>query len=183
MNKHNSIKLTLIIGALFASSLALAATSTRAEYKAEKARIGTEYKADKLACAAMTDNAKDICTQEAKAKESTALATVKFDYTGKADDERKIWVSQAKGAYAIAKERCDDRAAADKTTCLSEAKGVETKALAEIKSGKRMTDDKAAGMEEGRNADYKVAQQKCDAMVGDAKLTCNAAAKAKYGKS
>jgi hypothetical protein len=183
MHKHTTLKLTLIIGALFASSFANAVTSTRAEYKAEKARIGTEYKADKLACAALSANAKDVCAEEAKAKESAALATVKFDYTGKPEDERKIWVSQAKGAYAVAKERCDDRAAADKTTCVSEAKGVETKALAEIKSGKRMSDAKAAGMEEGRNADYKVAQQKCDAMVGDAKLTCNATAKATYGKS
>ena len=33
-----------------------------------------------------------------------------------------------------------------------------------------------------RNADYSVASEKCDAMAGDAKTDCTAAAKAKFGK-
>jgi hypothetical protein len=34
-----------------------------------------------------------------------------------------------------------------------------------------------------KDADYKVAIEKCDALAGDAKASCVAAAKAKFGKS
>jgi len=34
-----------------------------------------------------------------------------------------------------------------------------------------------------RDADYKVAAEKCDALSGDAKASCSAAAKARFGKS
>ena len=38
-------------------------------------------------------------------------------------------------------------------------------------------------MDAKRDADYKVAAEKCDAATGDAKASCMAAAKAKYGKT
>ena len=64
-----------------------------------------------------------------------------------------------------------------------EAKAVETRALADAKLGKQIGEAKKDATEDKRDADYKVAAEKCDALAGDAKSSCIAAAKAKFGKS
>ena len=50
-------------------------------------------------------------------------------------------------------------------------------------ASKKVGEAKAEGAQEKRDADYKVAAEKCDAMAGNAKANCIAAAKAKFGKS
>ena len=59
----------------------------------------------------------------------------------------------------------------------------EAKALADAKMGKQIGEAKKDASEDKRDADYKVAVEKCDAMAGDAKASCIAAAKAKFGKT
>jgi predicted house-cleaning noncanonical NTP pyrophosphatase (MazG superfamily) len=108
---------------------------------------------------------------------------MKYSYTGKASDKNKMLEVKAKSAYAVAKEKCDDKAGNDKAVCVKEAKAVETKALADAKMGKEISEAKKDDAQEKLDADYEVAVQKCDALEGDAKASCLAAAKAKFGKS
>ena len=56
--------------------------------------------------------------------------------------------------------------------CVKEAKAVETKALADAKMGKQIGEAKNEASEDKRDADYKVALEKCDAVAGDAKASC-----------
>ena len=65
---------------------------------------------------------------------------------------------------------------------MKEAKAVETKALADAKMGKQIGEAKKDASEDKSDANYKVAIEKCDAMTGDAKTSCVAAAKTKFGK-
>ena len=95
---------------LLAFSAAEAANLSKDDYKAAKSTIKATYKTDKAACAPMKGNAKDICVEEAKAKEKVALAENEFSYTGKPADETRIRVARAETAYAVAKEKCDDLA-------------------------------------------------------------------------
>jgi hypothetical protein len=183
MNKYSNLKVSLIVAAILVLPLAQAATMNKAEYKADKTRISADYKADKAACASLAANAKDICVQEAKAKEKVARAELEYSYTGKPGDQTKVLVAKAKSAYAVAKEKCDDKSGNDKDVCVKEAKAVETKALADAKMGKQIGEAKKDAAEEKRDADYKVAVEKCDALAGDAKASCIAAAKAKFGKN
>ena len=71
MNKLNPLKAALLAASLLALPAAYAATLTKADYTAGKARISADYKSDKAACASLAANAKDICMQEAKAKEKS----------------------------------------------------------------------------------------------------------------
>ena len=178
-----SFKSALAIAALLAVPLAQAANLSKDEYKAGKTRISADYKAAKAACASMTDNAKDICHEEAKAHEKVALAENEYSYTGKATDERKVRTVKADTNYAVAKERCDDQSGNAKDVCKKEAKAVHIKALADVKLDKKITQAEQDSMDAKRDADYKVATEKCDASSGDAKASCIAAAKAKYGKT
>jgi hypothetical protein len=160
-----------------------AATLTKEEYKADKTRISADYKVDKKACDALKANAKDVCVQEAKAKESVAGAELEYSYTGKAADQTKLLEAKAKSAYAVSKEKCDDQEGNAKDVCGKEAKAVETKALADAKMAKQIGEAKKEASEDKSDANYKVAIEKCDAMTGDAKTSCVDAAKTKFGKN
>jgi hypothetical protein len=55
--------------------------------------------------------------------------------------------------------------------------------LADAKMGKEIRDARQDAATEKLDADYKVAIEKCDALAGDAKNNCVAAAKARFGKN
>ena len=182
MNTHFTLKASLVVAAMLVLPLAQAATMTKGDYKAGKTRISEAYKADKAACAPRAANAKDICTEEARGKEKVALAELEYGYTGKTTDHNKVLVAKAESNYAVAKEKCDDKAGNDKDVCLKEAKAVMTKAQADAKAAQKGTEARMDANKDKRDADYKVAAEKCDAMSGDAKDSCVKAAKARYGK-
>jgi hypothetical protein len=177
MTRHSAFHTILLAGSLLVLPAAQATTS-KADYSAGKTRIGAYYKSDKAACEALKNNAKDVCVEEAKAKQKVALAEVEYAYTGKPADGNKVLVAKAESSYAVAKEKCDDKAGNDKDVCIKEAKAAEVRALADAKTGETRTD----GNQDVRDADYKVAAEKCEAQAGDPKAACIAAAKAKFGK-
>jgi hypothetical protein len=183
MNKTLMLKHSLVVAAMLAFPLAQAAAMTKADYKATKTRIGATYKTDKEACASFKDNAKDVCVEEAKAKEKVARAELEYGYTGKPEDQTEVLEVKAESAYSVAKEKCDDMKGNDKDVCVKQAKAVEIKALADAKLGKQIAEAKTDAAQDKRDADYKVAAEKCDALAGDAKSACVAAAKARFGKS
>ena len=178
-----NLKNSLIMAAVLALPVAQAATMSKEELKAAKTTISATYKSDKAACASLAGNLKDICQEEAKAKEKVALAELQFNYSGKASDQTKLRETQAKTAYAVAKEKCDDLSGNPKDVCVKEAKAVEVKALADAKLGKQVGEARKDAALDKRDADYKVAIEKCDALAGDAKASCLAVAKTQFGKN
>ena len=183
MHKHFTLKASFVVASMLVLPVAHAASMSKADFTAAKTRISAEYKSDKAACASQAGNAKDICVEEAKAKEKVARADLEYGFTGKAGDRTKVAVARAESAYAVAKEKCDDQAGNAKDVCVKEAKAVETKALADAKMGKEIGEAKKDATADKRDADYNVAVEKCDALAGDAKTSCISAAKAKFGKS
>lgn len=178
-----NLKASLIVAALLAWPVAQAATMSKDELKAAKTAISATYKADKAACASLSGNAKDICLEEAKAKEKISLAELEFNYSGKPADQTKLRETQAKSAYAVAKEKCDDLSGNPKDVCVKEAKAIEVKALADAKLGKQVSEARKDANLDKRDADYKVAVEKCDALASDAKANCLAMAKTQFGKN
>lgn len=182
--KLNATTLTAVLSlsALLAFAPAQAARIGEADYKAGKVKIAADYKADKLACDAMTANAKDVCQEEAKAKDKNAMAAIEYGYTGKAADARKILTVKVDTAYDVAKEKCDDLAGNAKDVCVQQAKAAQTKGLAEAKLVKEVAEAGRDATATTREADLKLANEKCDALAGDAKSTCQSAAQARFGK-
>lgn len=183
MNHHTLIKTTIALAAALLLPLAQALPLSKVEYSNAKDKLSADYKLDKSACDSQAGNAKDICVEQAKAKEKVAKHELEYNYSGKQEDWTKLQVARAEAAHAVAKERCDDQAGNAKDVCRKEAKAVETKALADAKLSKRIVEAKVDAMDEKRDADYKVAAEKCEAMAGDAKASCVTAAKAKFGKT
>ena len=183
MTQFFSLKSSLIVAAVLLLPVAQATALSKVDYQAGKTRISADYKTDDAACASLKANAKDVCVQEAKAKQKVALADLEYGYTGKAADRTKVLVAKAESAYAVAKERCDDQAGNAKDVCVKEAKAAETKALADAKLGKEIGEAKKDAAADKRDADYNVAIEKCDAFADGAKDTCIAAAKTRFGKN
>jgi hypothetical protein len=153
----------------------------------------SQYKTEKAACDNMSGNAKDVCIEEAKGKEKIAKADADAAYKNTPKAREAARAAHADATYAVAKEKCDDLAGNQKDVCVKEAKAAHVKAIADAKVDRVATDTHNAAAEktaaarrdaaeDKRDADYKVAIEKCDSLSGTAKDTCVSNAKAKYGK-
>jgi len=167
---------------------------SKANYTQATKDADAQYKLDKEACASLSGNAKDICVAEAKGKDNAAKADAEAAYkrTPKARENARIAHAQAN--YGVAIEKCDDLAGNRKDVCVKEAKAelVKGKANAKVDRVAADTSHEAATKQaearkdataDKRDADYKVAIEKCDALAGAAKDSCVASAKAQYGKN
>ena len=169
--------------ALCAVTGAFAQTMTHSEYGASKDRIGADYKAAKAACAKFSGNEKDICQERAKGAEKVSMAELDHSRSHKPADANKVAVAKADATYAVAKEMCDDKGGNAKDVCVKEAKATHTKGLADAKMNKKVGEAKMDAADDKRDADYKVAAEKCESLAGDAKSACVSAAKARFNKS
>jgi len=185
---------------LTAAAPTYAATTTsmgsmsKTDYDAAIKHANEQYKADKAACSGMSGNAKDICMEEAKGKEKVAKADAEAAYRNTAKNRENARLARAEATYNVAKERCDDLAGNPKDVCVKEAKAALVKGKADAKVDRVATESRQdaaikqadamkAATEDKRDANYKVAIEKCDALAGPAKDACVANAKVQYGKS
>lgn len=174
--------------ALAASSFAL----TPAEHSAEKDRISAEYKAAKEQCKSLKSNGKDVCEEQAKGAEKIASAELKYKSDPSEKNRYAVAKSKADADYNVAKEKCDDLSGNEKDVCKKDAKAAHIKALESAKVAEVRHDPTAKSSdvaearkdasEKTRDADYKAAKERCDALSGDAKDTCVTDAKRKYGQ-
>ncbi len=183
MKLLNPLNTTLAVAALAVGSATFAASMSKEDYRARKSQISDSYKVDKKSCDSLAGNAKDICTEEAKGKEKVARAEVEYQYTGKPRDAQKVAEAKANAVYEVAKERCDDLAGNPKDVCVKQAKATHVSAKADAKASKDVAVTRNDAADEKRDAQYKVAAEKCDALSGDAKTSCIKAAKSRFGKS
>lgn len=182
MNSHFNFKASLLVTSLLAFAPAFSAPISKADFNAGKSRISAEYAASKATCKSLAGNAKDICMEEAKGKEKVARAELQYSYSEKRTDMTKVGEARAKAAYDVAKEKCDDLAGNAKSVCVKEAKAVETKALVDARMAGKISETRKDGAQDKMDADYKVAVEKCETLAGDAKSSCVAQARAKFGK-
>ena len=174
------LKLLVSMASLCSVSVSFAATMTNVEISQAKDHIAAELKTDQAACASLNGNQKDICKEQAKGKEKIARAELEMQRTGKPADARKLAEVKADAAFEVAKEMCDDKAGNAKDVCRSEAKAVHVKAMADAKLSGKVADARADAAESKREANYKVAVEKCDSLAGDAKAACLTAARTQY---
>ncbi len=193
----NLSKLTIALmsaAALGLSGTALAQTMSKDAHDTAIKNAEAQYKVDKANCDGMSGNAKDVCVEEAKGKEKVAKADADaaLQNTPKAREEARL--ARADATYSVAKEKCDDLAGNNKDVCVKEANAAHVKAKADAKvdrvaadtrkdANEKLSDARKEAATDKRNADYKVAVEKCDALAGSAKDSCVRDAKMHYGKS
>jgi hypothetical protein len=152
-----------------------------------------QNKVDKDACASRSGNAKDICLAEANGKEKVAKANAEAAYKATPKAREDARVARAEATHVVAKEKCDDLSGNAKDVCVKEADAALVRAKADAKvdrvaadtqqdSTAKQADARRQAEQDKRDADYKVAVEKCDALSGSAKSTCVSDAKLRFGK-
>lgn len=129
MKKLNITLLAAAIALAFSNGV-LAQTLSKDEYKADKDKIAAEYKSASAACSSSTGNARDICMVEAKGKQKIATAELDARNKPSAKASKAVSTAKADADYALAKEKCDDKAGNDKSACVKEAKAAQAQAKA-----------------------------------------------------
>ncbi len=109
---------------------------TKEEHKTSEQQIEATYKADKKACDAMKDNAKDVCEKEAKGKEKIAKAELEQAYKPSDRNMRKVEEVKADVAYDVAKEKCEDLKGDAQKSCEKDAKSTHEVAVKSAKTVK-----------------------------------------------
>lgn len=133
MNK-SCITAILAVTSLSFCAGAMAQDMSKSEYKAAGKNIVAEYKSAKSNCASFAGNARDICMAEAKGRRNVAATELKTLYKPSRESEFQISVAKAQADYAVAREKCDDRAGKAKAACVKEAKAVLARAKTDAKA-------------------------------------------------
>ena len=173
---------------------ATAAPLTKDGYAQAKKDADAQYKIDREACASLSGNAKDICIAEAKGKDDIARAEAAVAYENTPKTRENARVARARAAYDVSMEKCDDLAGNKKAVCVKEAKAALVRGKADARIDRVASDARKEGTAkqadtvkeanaEKRDADFRVAIEKCDAFAGPAKDACIGNAKMQYGKS
>lgn len=171
-----------VAASIFLMAWGSALATTKAEYHAAEEKAKAEYKVAEDKCGSLSGNAKDICKAEAKGNRKKAEAAAEAGYKNTPKARRAAAVAAADADYDVAKEKCDDKAGNDKDVCVKEAKAAHTKAKGEATATEKSATARKDAAEDTREAEYKVAMEKCDGLAGDAKDACQKGAKAKYHK-
>ena len=170
------------------------APMSKDNYTMAKKNADAQYKLDKDACSSLNGNAKDICAAEAKGKDNVAKADAEAAYENTPKAREHARVAHAQANYDVAIEKCDDQTGNGKDVCVKEAKAELVKGKANAKVDRVVSDtrhdaavkqadaSKEANADK-RNAEYKVAIEKCDSLAGPTKEACVTSAKVQYGKS
>jgi len=204
MTKSTITALAAAVSMAF-SAAAIANTMTKSEYKSAAENITAGYLSAKAACDPFVANAKDICLVEAKGKENVQKAELLEKNRPGRKAHFDVRVAIADSEYAAAKEKCDDMTGNAKDVCVKEAKAAHTAAKADAMTQRKTTaanktakdktkkakgeahekivDAKENAAAEKNTAEYKVAIEKCDALMGTAKDGCVHDAKMHFGKS
>jgi len=176
------------------AQMAPTAPMSKANYTQAMKDADAQYKTAKSACASLSGNAKDICAAEAKGKHNVAKAETEAAYKHTPKARESARVAHVQATYDVAIQRCDDLAGNTKDVCVKEAKAALVKGKSDAKVDRVAADTNREAVTtqaearkdasaDKREAEYKVAIEKCDALAGAAKDACVSAAKSKYGKS
>ena len=170
------------------------ASMSKDSYAMAKKNADAQYKTDKDACSSLSGNTKDICVAEAKGKDNVAKADAEAAYKNTPKARENARVAHAQANYNVAIEKCDDLTGNPKDVCVKEAKAALVKSKADAKvdrvvmdtrhdAATKQAEARKDANEDKRDAEYKVAIEKCDALAGTAKDACVGNAKAQFGKS
>jgi hypothetical protein len=157
--------------------------SSMDEFNAGKARADAELLADRAACDKLAGTPRDVCREQARGKEMVAKAELDLAHTGSRKSQDRLTTVRMDAAYDIARTQCNDKAGAAKAVCTREAQTARANAQSDLRLSQRVTHAKRDAAEDRRDAEYKLAAEKCEAMAADPRAACVAAAKAKAGKS
>lgn len=158
--------LATVVSSSYANAPTAALNHDPATYRNVTQKATADYKAAIAKCSGLSGNAKDVCTEEAKAARARNEANAMARYNSSEKGRLKAHTTVANADYALAKAKCDAMSGADKDACLENARSKHTAALNDAKAGREMA---VAG---GTDADKAAAVEKCERIAGRPDAAC-----------
>jgi hypothetical protein len=176
---------SILIGAAvlgFATVSTAATTEAQVIYKAAKEGAAADYKTAREKCNSFTGNPKNVCVKEAEADRTRTKAEAESRFKNTPRARASAGTAIANSEYGVAKAKCDSQTGNNKDVCIKEAKAAKIADIADAKADKKVVSARTEAWDDKRNAYYKVAIEKCDALTDAAKDNCTASAKAQFAK-
>jgi len=123
---------------LLGSALAQAADAPVA---LELQRIDAEFEAARERCDDLAGQAKDVCLAEARADRRIRKVEVAARDQGTPKARYDADIARAEAEFVVAKERCGVRAAADRETCVTDARAREARVKEEARRARREAEE------------------------------------------
>jgi hypothetical protein len=170
--------------AAFASSAQAAGPTAEAKaaYVQAKDQAAVNYKAARAQCDAIAGNPKDLCVAEAKATRIRTEQEAEAYYRNTLKSYTQARMKIADAVYARDKVKCSALTGNEKDVCMTQAKATLVATRADAKADKIAIEARNDARHDKREAEYKVAMEKCDAFAGSVKDNCVAMAKSQYAK-
>ena len=167
---------------------------SKAGFAQAKVDADAQYKIDKEACSSHSANAKDICLAQAKGRDKVAKADAQAAYENTAEGPPERPRRARPGELRRRHREVRRPGRQSKDVCVKEAKAGLVKGKADAKVDRVAADTRQEGAAkrteareeantEKRDAEFKVAIEKCDALAGPAKDSCVSGTKVQFGKS
>ena len=183
MHKLISIALLSSISLAFVSSAHAAPTDeAKLAFAVAKDAAAADYKINRAKCDSLAGNPKEVCIAESKATEKSAGAEAEARY--KSTDKARAAARKdiANANYDVAKTKCDNMKGNPKDVCIAEAKSARVAGVEDAKADKKVADARKDAADDKRDAEHKVATEKCEALGGAAKDGCVKQVKARFNK-
>ena len=168
--------------ASFAAAAMAAPTQATVAYTEANQQAEVDYKVARVKCDSSTGNPETICIAEAKAARVHVEANAKAQYKNTLSARTDAREAIADADYDVNKARCASKTGNAEDVCIQEAKAIRIAAVADAKADKKVIEARNDAREDKRNAESKVAMEKCDALAGPAKDACVLTARYQFGK-
>ena len=114
-----------------------ASTKIAADYANVRARMSGDFKSSVAECLVLPASTRDICVEQALAKDRLARAQLDETGAGNPAARKLVRVAEADLAYVVARKLCDDKAGQNRQLCLNSAAAARTRALLNAKTGRQ----------------------------------------------
>jgi hypothetical protein len=166
----------------FASTATAASTAAKDTYSLARQSADTDYQRAQAQCNALTGVPKNVCAAEAEAVRTRATSSAKVQYKGTRQAHANARIAVANADFAVAQAKCENHTGNKKEVCLKEAAAAKVAIKANATADKKIIAARDEAAEKTRDANYKVALEKCGAYAGATASNCVAAAKARFAK-
>jgi len=125
---------TLLATALSAAIGSAYAQTDTAAYRSSTQKAAADYKAAAGECKIQSGAARTLCVEEAKVSRARAEVNAVNEHNNTLAGRAKARTALVNAEYSLAKTKCAGTSGAEKDSCLSNARSVQTAALANVKA-------------------------------------------------
>ena len=125
---------TLLATALSAAIGSAYAQADTAAYRSATQQAAADYKAAAALCKNQSGAARNECVEDAKVTRARAEVAAVAAHNNTAQTRTKARTALVNAEYALAKAKCAGTSGAEKDSCVSNARSVQTAALANVKA-------------------------------------------------